>query len=141
MRNGKKKREGRKVSAIPPMSDHSSRAAWEASCWEKITKDPTLLNLFTTHSERHDIVMRVAALDRLLAGKSYREIGDELWLSPQTISSIKKAFKEKRYRSYLVRSKTERKKKQYDPIRPPRPPRPLGMRRRTKYGTIYIPGI
>ncbi|MFH0806480.1 MAG: Trp family transcriptional regulator [Candidatus Brennerbacteria bacterium] len=130
-----------KQNSIPSIGNYSSRAAWEAACWRKLAGSHALLDLFTTASERRDIVMRAAALDLLLAGRSYRTIGDELWVSPQTISGIKKGFKEKGYRSYLVRSKTERKKKQYASLYHPRSPRPLGMSRRTKYGTIYIPGI
>jgi predicted transcriptional regulator len=63
--------------------------------------------------------MRAAALDRLSTGKSYSEIGEELWLSPQTVSGIKKAASEKSYKSYLERSKKGRKKKIYgSKIRP-----------------------
>ena len=52
--------------------------------------------------------MRVAIMNRLALGKSYREIGKELWISSQTVSGIKKAVDEKSYRSYLARN--ERKK-------------------------------
>lgn len=130
-----KKRNG----TTPPVSNYSSRVAWEAACWKKLAASQGLLRLLITAHERHDLVMRAAALDRILSGKSYREIGDELWLSPQTVSGIKKAFRENNYRSYLERSKTERKKRIYHSLRSPAQPRPHGRPVRTKYGMVYIP--
>jgi hypothetical protein len=80
-------------------------------------------------------------MDGLISGKSYRKIGKELWLSPQTISAIKKAINEKTYRSYLERSHKERKKKKYSPspVSEKSKSRPYGRPRRIKYGTIYMP--
>jgi len=111
----------------------------ETACWHKILKSEELLQLLITSYERHNLVMRVAALEGLAAGKSYRQIGRELWLSPQTISGIKKALREKNYRSYLERSKKERKKKKYSFSAASAKSRPSGTPRRTKYGTIYLP--
>lgn len=82
--------------------------------------------------------MRVATLEGLASGKSYKKIGEELWLSPQTISSIKKAVSEKLYRSYRDRGKSERKKKTYSTIKTPRN-KPKRVFRRTKYGVLYMP--
>lgn len=137
--NGLDKIGKRKSVTTPPVSNYPSRAAWETACWEKLSASRELLRLLITAHERRDLVLRAAALDRLLAGKSYRQIGDELWLSPQTVSGIKKVFREKNYRSYLERSKTERKKRTYHPLRRPIPPKPRGRSVRTKYGTVYIP--
>ena len=98
-----------------------------------------VLDLLITSSERHDLILRAAAVDRISSGVSYRKIGEELWVSPQTISGIKKALKENNYRSYLDRSKTERKKKKYSPrFSSGHKPRPSGKRMRTKYGSVYI---
>ena len=124
---------------LPPINNYSSRLEWESACWQKILKSKELLRLLITSHERRNLVMRVAALNRLIAGRSYRQIGEELWLSPQTISGIKKALKEKSYRSYLERSKKERKKREYSSIPAPFKPRPRGRPHRTKYGTIYMP--
>ena len=85
------------------------------------------------------MITRAAAMEGLAAGKSYRKIGEELWLSPQTISGIKKSLNEKAYRSYLERSKKERKKRIYGSGTKPLPSRPSGRRVRTKYGVLYIP--
>lgn len=128
-----------KYGGMPPVSDFSCRAEWEKACWRKISTSQNLLNTFITAYERHNLVMRAAISDRLLAGKSYHQISNELWISPQTISGIKKTFKEKRYRSYLERSRTERKKKIYHSFRRPTPSRPQGRPVRTKYGIVYIP--
>ncbi len=126
---------------IPSINDYSSREEWEHACWQKILKSKELLSLLTTSHERRDLVMRAAAMDGILSGKSYREIGKELWVSPQTVSIIKKAINEKAYRSYLERSHKERKKKEYSvgPAPKKSKSRPDGRPRRTKYGTIYIP--
>ena len=125
--------------AIPPIGHHPSRKKWEAASWEKILKSEDLLRLLITSHERHDLVMRAAALDRLFSGKSYKQIGEELWLSPQTVSGIKKAALSKTYRSYLERSKKERKKKIYSSKIKVGKIRPFGRPRRTKYGIVYIP--
>ena len=131
----------KELTVIPPIHNYSSRQEWEAVCWQKILKSKELLQLLVTSHERHNLVRRAAALDRLISGKSYRKIGNELWLSPQTISGIKKAINERAYHSYLERSQKERKKRKYssDPISTKLRAMPRGRPRRTKYGTIYMP--
>ncbi len=125
---------------LPQMNKYSSRKEWEAACWEEILKSKELMQLLTTSYERHNLVMRAAVIENLSLGKTYRQIGRELWLSPQTISLVKKAVKEKNYRSYLTRSKKERKKKVYSiDRRPIRKKWPEGRPKRTKYGTVYLP--
>ncbi|MEK9194497.1 MAG: Trp family transcriptional regulator [Patescibacteria group bacterium] len=137
----KKKNSGEKrLAALPPINKFHSRKEWEVACWEKILKSPELLRLLITSHERHNLVMRVAALDAINSGRSYRQISKELWLSLQTISGIKKAINERGYRSYLERSKKERRKRIYSAsLIPPKPEKPKGKPRRTKYGTVYIP--
>lgn len=123
--------------AIPAVNGYPSRKEWEEACWKNILRSPEWLNLLTVY-ERRNIVMRVAVTHRLNEQKSYRDIGRELWLSPQTISAIKKGIGEERYRSYADRGKTERKKRVYGDHRPPRPSPRIGIPRKTKYGTIYL---
>ncbi len=125
--------------ALPQIGDYSSRMEWEAACWEKISKSEKLLRLLVTSHERRDLVMRAACLHGLVSGKSYRQIGEELWLSPQTVSGIKRAIHEKNYRSYLERSKKERRKRQYSFSSARVKSKPSGWPRRTKYGKIYLP--
>ena len=128
-------------TAIPPIDNYHSRQEWEIACWRKILESKELLSLLVTSHERRNLVRRAAAIDRLISGKSYRKIGNELWLSPQTISAIKKAINERAYRSYLERSQKERKKRKYssDPVSAKSRAKPRGRPIRTKYGTIYMP--
>ena len=123
---------------MPALEDYSSRKEWEAACWKNIVESKELLQVLITSHERHNIVMRAATLEGLSSGKSYKKIGEELWLSPQTISSIKKAVSEKSYRSYRERGKSERKKRTYTTIDAPRN-KPKRIFRRTKYGILYAP--
>ena len=123
---------------MPATNDYSSRKEWEVACWRNIVESGEILQLFITPYERHNIVMRVATLEGLASGKSYKKIGEELWLSPQTISSIKKAVSEKLYRSYRDRGKSERKKKTYSTIKTPGN-KTKRVFRRPKYGVLYMP--
>ena len=123
---------------LPPVSDYSSRKEWEKVCWNKILNSKKLLEILVAPYERRNFVLRAAVVDLLGSGKSYREIGDELWLSSQTISSIKKALIEKGYKSYRERGKTERKKRVWSNY--PRKKKESYRRyRRTKYGKVYMP--
>lgn len=130
-----------KIIILPLINNYSSRQEWETACWQKILESKELLPLLITSHERRDLIMRAAAMDGLISGKSYRKIGKELWLSPQTISAIKKAINEKTYRSYLERSHKERKKKKYSssPVSEKSKSKPYSRPHRTKYGTIYMP--
>ncbi|TRZ64761.1 MAG: hypothetical protein D4Q79_00880 [Spirochaetia bacterium] len=144
MVNDVNKKPKRELSVILPLiKNYPSRKEWEVVCWRKILESKELLNLLITSNEGHNLVMRAVVMEGLFSGKSYKQISEELWLSPQTISSIKKALKEKAYRSYRERGKTERKKKVYSSWSRPAPKRsrPKGVPRRTKYGTVYFPQI
>jgi len=125
---------------LPPANHYHSRRDWEKACWQKIIKSPDLLRIIITANERRNFVLRALAIDRLSSGKKYREIGEELWLSPQTISSVKKALREQNYRSYWERGKTERKKKVYSGNFGQTRKKYLGRSVRTKYGTLHFPG-
>jgi len=134
-------KEARKLGTMPPVGNYSSRAEWEAACWRNLRESKELLGTLTTSRERRNLVLRAAAMDRLITGKSYRQIGKELWLSPQTISGIKKAMRENGYRSYLERSKKERKKKNYGSVPKSLRTRSRGRTIRTKYGTMRVPNF
>lgn len=121
---------------MPPIGAYTSRSGWENACWRKIVRSHELLGTLITSHERRNLVLRAAAKDSLSAGKSYREIGKEFWLSPQTVSSLRKALSEKTYRSY--RERNERKKKTFNVRTKPRRSRRSGIPRRTKYGVLYI---
>jgi len=132
----------RALPVLLPIDHYSSRKEWEHSCWQKILNSENLkdlLELTATSYERHNLVMRVVAIERINSGKRFNEISKELWLSPQTISSIKKSISGNNYRSYRETGKTERKKKAYsrDIFSTKRKNR--GRPVRTKYGTVYLP--
>ena len=127
-----------KLLIMPVLGNYSSRAEWENACWHKISASKDILGIISTSSERHDLVMRAVAIDAIISGKSYRQIGQELWLSSQTISSIKKALTGNNYKSYSERSKKERKKKVYSYSKTQKYG-PRGTPRRTKYGIVYMP--
>ena len=126
--------------ALPPINRYSSRQEWEEACWRKILKSNNLLKLLVTSYERRNLVMRATVMAGVNSGKKYKQIAEELWLSPQTISSIKKALRENSYRSYRERSKKERKKKVYSssPVSSQKR-KHHGKPVRTKYGTVYLP--
>ena len=125
---------------MPPINNFASRNEWEIACWEKILKSKNLLQLLIPVHARHALVIRAVTIDILNSVKSYKQIEEELWLSPQTISGIKKSLREKTYKSYLERSKKERKKKIYSSSINTKSgfSRPIGIPRRTKYGTVYM---
>lgn len=94
------------------LSNFSSRKEWENYLWEefvkilgkrKLEKDIYyFLNSLLTIKERTNITRRLVVISLIKKGKSYKEISEILWLSPNTISSIKKSFKNHRgYQSYF----------------------------------------
>lgn len=121
---------------IPLVSEYSSRKEWEIECWERIKNAKTLLHFFITPHERHNIIMRVVVSQMINSGKSYREIGKILWVSPQTISSIVKSIKENEYRGYYMFSK-EKQNKEHKVVSSIRS-RLRKRRVRTKFGTIEV---
>ncbi len=130
------------IKNLPLLKNYPSRKEWEAACWRQISKSEQLLNLSTTSEERHDLVMRIAAISGLISGKSYRKISEEFFISTQTVRSAKKALEDRNYRSYSERGKTQRKKKVYSSGPKQKSNhkwREGKWAHRTKYGTVYMP--
>ncbi len=129
----------RKGPTLPLLDNYASRKEWEEVSWRKILESKKLLQSLITSHERRALVMRAAALEGLMSGKGQRELSRELSISLQTINAVKKAMAENNYRSYLERSKKERKKKEYSSssfgTRIKRRGRPV----RTKYGIVHMP--
>ena len=123
---------------LPPIGHYASRREWEEACWKKIVSSRALLASLVTSYERRNLVFRAAVIDRISAGHKHRQIAKELWCSPQTISSIKKAISGGGYKSYRERGKTERKKRVYSRIAVPKKKIPHGKPVRTKYGVVYL---
>lgn len=124
---------------MPPIHQYSSRKEWEIAYWKNILQSKDLLDRLTTPHERHLLIMRAAVLDRIDVGKSYRKIGEELWISSQTVSGIKKTLGGNRYQSYRQQSKTKIKKKTYSSNTYGSARRKNGKPVKTKYGTVYLP--
>lgn len=99
-------------------SNFKSRAEWERALWRDFLrkagfhkKAKALLNSILTENEKKLIIKRLVAVSLLRKGKTYREIGEILWLSPSTISSIKKGLKSGRiYRSRSQKDKRDKSK-------------------------------
>lgn len=127
----------KKSFTLPSLGAYSSRKEWEEACWHRISASKDALQFLTTEYEKRNIILRGAILERIYAGKSYKEISEEFFVSPQTISIIKKAIAEKKYQSYLERSKKERKTKEYSSYTSLKT-KHKGKLIRTKYGTKYI---
>jgi len=130
---------GKTLFKLPPVGHFHSRRKWEEVCWKKVSRSGAFLNLLVTSYERHNLVIRAAAVDRISSGERYRQIANALWLSPQTISSIKKALGERSYKSYRERGKLERKKRIYSSDLSRNEKKSRGRPVRTKYGIVYVP--
>jgi len=63
----------------------------------------SVLEKLISQDEKTMMLRRLTAVALIKSGKSYREIGEILWLSPNTISTIKKNLlgSHKNYKSYL----------------------------------------
>ncbi|HUX35603.1 MAG TPA: Trp family transcriptional regulator [Candidatus Paceibacterota bacterium] len=76
---------------------------WEKKIWHKFLENVEnskgdrkiswFLDNILTENEKKFISKRLAALSLIESGKSYKEIGRILWISPCTISAIKKVAK------------------------------------------------
>jgi hypothetical protein len=125
-----------KFFTLPLLEDYSSRREWEEACWNKITDIGDVSNLVITLNERHNLIMRAAAAEKINSGMGTSQIAKELFLSRQTVNTIRKAIKSNEYKSYRERGKMERKKKVYTPSMK-KDKKYRGRPIRTKYGTIY----
>jgi len=88
--------------------------AWAETLWDKLAdrlariraKDDikSILENLISEDEKKTALRRLAILALIREGKSYREIGKILWVSPQTISTVRKNVigKYKHYKSYLA---------------------------------------
>lgn len=135
--------KNKKLITLPSLKNYASREDWEVACWKKISASRKSLSALITFSERHNIVLRAAAANMFYLGKTYKEIGAELLVSPQTISEAKRILKGSNYRSYRERGKTERKNKVYSsgPKQKSKSEHvgDIGFYRRTKYGKVWMP--
>ena len=104
------------MESIPSIENFKSRRKWEGVVWKKIVGGladmesergiEQILDRLMTFYEKQQIIKRASAISLLRQGKTYREIGELLWLSPQTISAIKKSTQtQTNHISYRTRNK------------------------------------
>ncbi|OGZ01916.1 MAG: hypothetical protein A2946_02670 [Candidatus Liptonbacteria bacterium RIFCSPLOWO2_01_FULL_53_13] len=132
---------------LPKVEDFETRKQWEESAWREFVawctkSEPKLVRILldsiVSPSERHRIVKRAVAVERIHDGVSYRAIGRELWITNQTISSIKKSLASHSYESNWKRAESQRQARELALIKK-RHERPEPKRyRRTKYGKLRI---
>ncbi|TSC59706.1 MAG: hypothetical protein LiPW15_726 [Parcubacteria group bacterium LiPW_15] len=123
---------------LPNPEDFSSRKEWEIVCWKMISARPDLLRLFVTDKERHDLVLRVAVLESVVSGNSYRDIGKKFWVSSQTVSRIKRVLDGKTYESYLGNQERKVTGAEKNVSGAGNRPRRSGHYKKTKYGRIWM---
>ncbi|MEK7654595.1 MAG: Trp family transcriptional regulator [Patescibacteria group bacterium] len=101
---------------------------WSERLWESILGGVArsqsrkeikfFLESILSDSERKLLLRRLAILALLRSGKSYKEIGRILWVSPQTVSTIKKNFLDKKgqYKSYRKSRPTMKHATRHEPL-------------------------
>ncbi|PIY58867.1 hypothetical protein COY97_01955, partial [Candidatus Wolfebacteria bacterium CG_4_10_14_0_8_um_filter_39_64] len=90
------------------INEFKSRKEWENYLWRVFLKNveksklekrlANFLNNLLSETEKKNIVRRLTVIFLLKQGKTYKEIGEILWISPGTISAIKKSLLN--YRNY-----------------------------------------
>ena len=111
------------MKSIPSINKFKSRKEWEARVWSKLIEGFTkinspqemekALNLLLTSHEKTQMIKRASTVSLLKQGKSYREIGELLWLSPTTVNAIRKSLRMKKgyISNYMHNKKPEKRQK------------------------------
>src|SRR3989344_4262956 len=108
-------------SLIPSVNKFKSRKEWGKYVWSVLIKEMAksnsikelekILDVLLTSHEKQQMIRRASAVSFLKQGKSYREIGQILWLSPNTINAIRKSIRtQEGYVSHYMRNKKSKKK-------------------------------
>lgn len=104
------------------ISISENRKYWEERAWKEFlesSKNAKSLNQLTeffdsllSNSEKKVIMRRLSIFSMLKAGKSYKEISKNLWVSSKTVSAIKKSIVgNKRYKSSYYYDELSKKEK------------------------------
>jgi len=82
------------------LKEFKSRQEWEKFIWQEIIKTlsqtksqrelSSVLSRLLSNYEKRMMIRRFIAKELNGSGKTYREIGELIWISPSTISAIKK---------------------------------------------------
>jgi len=110
-----------------------SKKDWEGYLWETVLENiarlnterelKSFLNSLLSEAEKKNISRRLIVFSLLKQGKTYREIGEILWISPGTISAIKKSlinkenYRSKRgiYKEGVIKAENLKKMKEIPP--------------------------
>jgi Trp operon repressor len=102
-------------------NNFDTREEWINFVWKKLleninnSKITGILDSLLSRYEKKMIVNRIIALSLIKKGKSYKQISEELWLSPNTIRSLRIIFQNKLvkdYRGYNFRTNEKKKLKE-----------------------------
>ncbi|MEK7634649.1 MAG: Trp family transcriptional regulator [Patescibacteria group bacterium] len=93
------------------LDNFSSRQKWKDYLWQELTRKfselksvrqtEIFLNKLLTKKEKDVLIKRLMIMVLIQKGKSYSEMSEMLWLSPNTISAIKNGLKNSEYKSYF----------------------------------------
>ena len=118
-KSGRIKKIIKEMKPVPSVDKFKSRREWGVFVWKDLIAELAsagsakevehLLAALLTAHEKKQMVKRMAAASLLGQGKSYREIGEALWLSPTTISAVRKSLLEND--GYVSRHTRKKKKK------------------------------
>ena len=93
------------------LDNFSSRQKWKDYLWQELTRKfselksvrqtEIFLNKLLTKKEKDVLIKRLMIMVLIQKGKSYSEMSEMLWLSPNTISATKNGLKNSEYKSYF----------------------------------------
>ena len=135
------------LKPLPKVKSFATRKEWEAAAWREFVRQcaaldahelQKVLQLVTSPHERRVMTLRAAVIPHLQSDAKYRDIGRELWVSPQMISAIKKGMLAQGYVSNWGKAKAQRRERVIARVRKYEK-RPLPKRHyKTKYGTVSM---
>ncbi|MDO8466958.1 MAG: Trp family transcriptional regulator [bacterium] len=92
------------------LEQFKSRAEWDRFMWDKVVEKLAraksnrevegILNKLLGEHERNLMLRRLTTILLIQDGLSYSQIGEVLWLSPNTISAVKKSLLSNKYYSW-----------------------------------------
>jgi len=88
------------------INEFGSRDEWMNYAWTEFLESiqnkimSSILDSLLSQYEKKIIINRIMALSLIRKGKTYRQIGEELWLSPNTIRSLKMISENRSVKEY-----------------------------------------
>jgi|SRR3989344_3896816 len=100
------------LALLPDLEKGQARKEWEEKSWKVLVKRlatlserelDRVLKIIVSPQEQSRIVRRAGVLKMLGGRKSYSAVGEAFWISPQTISALRKSIRENAYKSRWMR--------------------------------------